>query len=200
MLRRSCAELAAWLSTDDGPEHLTVAVNFAAAHIEQAGFVDRVLQTVEEAGIEPENLVIEVTETMMLRRGSDCCEKLQRLRDAGCRVAIDDFGTGYSSLSSLRSYPADALKIDREFISGVDLDLDKLTLVRMIVDLARDLGLRCVAEGIETAGEAATVRFTGCHYAQGYYFHRPSPAAEVRAVLGVEPAADEPGLLSRTVQ
>ncbi len=185
VLRRACTQAGTWRSHYPHLYSFTVAVNIAAAHLEEAEFVPRVLDIIKSAGIEPANLVLEITETMMIRRGSDARQKLHQLRDQGVSVSIDDFGTGYSSLGQLRDYPADTLKIDREFIDGIDTDTDKQALTRTIIDLGRNLGLPCIAEGIETPEELATLRTLSCEFAQGFLFHKPSPSVETEALLAL---------------
>ena len=185
VLQRACTQLAAWQSDYPHLDHFSVAINIAAAHLEEANFVDRVLQITDTAGIERTNLTLEITETMMLRPGSDARNKLQRLRENGIRISIDDFGTGYSSLAQLRDYPADTLKIDQSFITGIDRDPAKQALTRTIVELADNLGLTTLAEGIETPEELATVQTFACAQAQGFFFHKPTAAVDTEALLAL---------------
>jgi len=122
---------------------------------------------------------------MMLRPGTDSRDKLRQLRQHGVLVSIDDFGTGYSSLAQLRDYPADTLKIDRSFIIDIDQDPDRQALTRTIIDLANNLGLTTLAEGIETPQELATLRNLHCQQAQGFLFNKPSPAIDAEAFLTI---------------
>lgn len=185
VLHRACTQTGIWRSHYPHLDSFTVAVNIAAAHLQESEFVPRVLDIVGCAGLEPANLVLEITETMMIQRGSDAREKLLQLREHGVSFSIDDFGTGYSSLAQLRDYPADSLKIDRGFIADVDTDTDKQALTRTIIELGLNLGLPCIAEGIETPEEFATLRALNCQFAQGFLFHKPSPAIETEALLAL---------------
>jgi EAL domain-containing protein (putative c-di-GMP-specific phosphodiesterase class I) len=117
---------------------------------------------------------------------------MRALSDSGIRIAIDDFGTGYSSLAYLTRFPVSSLKIDRSFVADLLSDAAHAAIARAIVDMAHTLGFIVVAEGVETEGQAAFLRELGCEQAQGYFFHRPMPAADFQALLGAAVAAPKP--------
>ncbi len=171
VLSEACREASDW------PGEPYVSVNVASAQLEQPGFVAEVDAALHAAGLAPERLTLEVTESSLIDDRDGIAEGLQALRALGVRLALDDFGTGYSSLSYLRRFPMDVLKIDRSFVRDVDAES---ALVRAIVAMGESLGLALVAEGIERAEQADVVRALGCGMGQGFLFSRPVPAAELR--------------------
>ena len=130
----------------------------------------------------PEYLELEVTESLLMRNPELAASRLQDLRRTGIRVAIDDFGTGFSSLSYLQRFPIDTLKIDQSFVRRIDT-ADGVSIVRAIIQMGTSLGMRVVAEGVETKQEATTLESMGCKAAQGYYFGRPVSPLELAALL-----------------
>jgi predicted signal transduction protein with EAL and GGDEF domain len=160
-----------------------VTVNVSARQFRSRGFVGGVLAQLREVGLAPSRLVIEITESLLLRDDDDVWEDLNRLRQAGVRVAIDDFGTGYSSLGYLRQVPLDIVKLDRLFISTMASSDRQRDLVRGIVDLIRTLNLEVVAEGIETVPQRRLVAGIGCEYGQGFLFARPMSELDVQRWL-----------------
>lgn len=157
-----------------------VAVNVSPLEFDQPGYVQRVSAILNESGIDPDRLVLEITESSLLDADRSRAV-LRDLRALGVQLALDDFGTGYSSLSALSSLPVQHLKIDRSFVQGVGQDgetgVRSLEVVRAIVTLGRALGLNTVAEGVETPVQAALLREVGCKYLQGFHFGRPAPLA-----------------------
>jgi EAL domain-containing protein (putative c-di-GMP-specific phosphodiesterase class I) len=135
------------------------------------------------SGLAPDRLMLEITEGVLLSDATTTIERLVALRRLGVKIAIDDFGTGYSSLSYLRRLPLDAVKIDRSFIEQLAQDPRQAALVRAIVELGRALGLTTIAEGVETAAQARRLVDLGCELAQGYFFGRPMPAADVARAM-----------------
>lgn len=133
--------------------------------------------------MQPQLLSLEITEGALMRNARQHAAALQELRDAGVRIQIDDFGTGYSSLSYLRELPIDTLKIDRSFINHVDENPADQAIVSAILAMAKSLGLRVVAEGVETAAQLEVLNRHGCEVAQGFFFSRPLPADQCRALL-----------------
>ena len=136
------------------------------------------------SGLEPRWFELEVTESLFLYPDNGHVGGLQRLRKQGVRVSLDDFGTGYSSLARLRQLPVDKIKIDGSFVAGVGRDADSEAIVRAVIRLGRSLGLRVVAEGVETSGQCAFLRAEGCHAAQGFHIAQPLPASDFAALLG----------------
>jgi EAL domain-containing protein (putative c-di-GMP-specific phosphodiesterase class I) len=183
VLRQSCRDAAGWHR-----RHGTLlSVNVSPRQLREADFVDVVRRALTDADLPPQALVLEITEGVLVGSGAQAEQAnshLSLLRRDGVRVAVDDFGTGYSSLAYLRDLPIDFVKIDKSFMPTGTPDTAHLTtLVRAIVDLAAGLGLGTVAEGVETAEQARLLRGLGCERAQGFYFARPAPAAEVTATL-----------------
>src|SRR3990172_168163 len=136
-----------------------------------------------ELGISGKNIVVEITEGLLLNADPDIIDKLLVFRDAGIQVAIDDFGTGYSSLSYLKKFDIDYLKIDQSFVRNLETDPDDMALSEAIIVMAHKLGLKVIAEGVETEGQRKLLADAGCDYAQGYLFSRPVPADEFEKVL-----------------
>jgi diguanylate cyclase (GGDEF)-like protein len=177
VLQAACQQARRWQEADPAAEPLRMHVNVSAVELRDPGLVDGVLAAVADAGMAPEQLVLEITETQLLDDAAGSAARFQQLRELGIRIALDDFGTGYSSLSYLHSLPVDALKIAREFIDGLTGGGRKASFVGMIVDLARTLDLEVIGEGIETAPQLAALRELGAEMGQGYLLGRPSAPA-----------------------
>lgn len=152
---------------------VSVAVNVEAEEVQQVGYAGQVLELLFEAEVRPERLTLEITESALLSLDGVVVENVHTLRDAGVKIAIDDFGTGYSSLSQVRNLTADILKIDRSFVTGMETDPEAAAIVSAVIRLAHDLGLKTVAEGVETREQAEILAAQGCDRAQGYLFGRP---------------------------
>jgi diguanylate cyclase (GGDEF)-like protein len=179
----ACADLGPFRRPDGGAP-LTVAVNLSTTELTDARIVGRVRQALHMFGMEPPRLVIEITEDVVV--DETIRATIDELRTLGVHLAIDDFGTGNSSLRQLGTYPARTLKIDRSFVSRIDDDPDSLTISRTILGLARNLGLRTVAEGVETPEQARTLAALGCDSAQGWYFARAMPIDELEVFLAAD--------------
>ena len=167
VLEEACARVA-----ERHPD-LRVQVNLSAIELEHPGLVDTITGALKRTGIAPGRLVLEVTETLLVKDHVRGAQTLQALRDLGVQLALDDFGTGYSSLSYLRNLPLDTLKIAREFVEGLAFSDHDAAFVRLIVGLAKTVGLKVVAEGIETREQLDMLREIGCEFGQGYYFAAP---------------------------
>ncbi len=179
VLREACRRFVSW-------EHaqLTLSVNVAVQQIADGAFVDLVRAAIAETGIDPERLCLEITETSMVEDDNLLIRTLEELKAIGVRIAIDDFGVGYASLRQLRTrIPVDTLKIDRSFIAGMTTDQCDATIVEGVVHLAHALGLQVVAEGIETAEQAAILMEWSCQSGQGYLFARPIDADEIAKLM-----------------
>jgi diguanylate cyclase (GGDEF)-like protein len=181
VLREACRQTGAWQREGAVPDDLFLSVNVSAREIQQAGFVHGVRETLAESGIDPNRLVLEITETALLRATPATIGTLDELRGLGVRIVIDDFGTGYFSLSHLRQFPVDLLKIASEFVQGADSGDRSSALAGAIVALGRSLDIRTVAEGIETVEQAERMRSLGCMYGQGYLFSRPISGTAFRS-------------------
>ena len=179
VLRTALSDLRRWLDNMPAIEPFTLSVNVAAEQLATTDFVDRVREELTSAGVAAENLALEVTETAVLVDSDGVRANLDGVRALGVRVALDDFGTGYSSLQHLREYEVDIIKIDRSFVSELCTRADLVTFVRAIVELADQLSLEVVAEGIEDDEVVRALVDLGCGLGQGYFFARPAPAEEV---------------------
>jgi EAL domain-containing protein (putative c-di-GMP-specific phosphodiesterase class I) len=173
VLNQACRDATAW------PAHIKVAVNLSATQFRSADFVDTVLGTLIECELPPRRLEVEVTETVLLAKDTDCIALLHELRGIGVTVALDDFGTGYSSLSYLKRFPFDKIKIDKSFTHDITERADCAAIVSSIIGLGRSLDVGTIVEGVETERQFELIRAAGATLAQGYLFGRPVPAAEL---------------------
>ncbi len=189
VLRMACQQIKAW-PTPAGSSGLTLSVNLSGRQLQDTSLAANVETTLQETGLEPARLVLEITESVFMRDVAATRGTLQKLKDQGVRLALDDFGAGYSSLGYLRDFPIDLLKMDKSFIAGIDRDDRKTALARVIVDLGRALDMRIVAEGIETEEQYARVRDIGCPLGQGYDIAPPLPPDAIQALLTGETTHD----------
>jgi diguanylate cyclase (GGDEF)-like protein len=181
VVRTACAEAANW------PDDVRVAVNVSSVQLTSRNLVNVVVGAIASAGIEPNRLELEITESVLMQNTFANLATLKRLHELGVHFAMDDFGTGYSSLGYLLSFPFHRIKIDRSFILGLADKGEARAIVRATVDLARSLGMRVTAEGVETAQQLQQVRILGCTEIQGYLLHAPRPAAEILQLLASPP-------------
>ncbi len=178
-LKKACQQLLAWRVSGSTIE--SVAVNVSVVQLAQSDFCTDALNVIRSSGVDPRRITIEITESVLMDKPERSIAQLQQLRDAGVCIAIDDFGTGYSSLSYLRRLPVQVMKIDRSLLVDAVSQNGRAVLVAM-VNLSRELGLDCVAEGVETLEQFSLLRDLGCRRLQGYLFARPLPAPEADAV------------------
>ncbi|MEV8510610.1 EAL domain-containing protein [Actinoplanes sp. NPDC051475] len=183
VLREALRQFALWRAAAPGTSMHYVSVNVSARQFRMPGFVDQVRAGLADAGARPEWLLLEITESLVLRDAEQVCEDLRTLRALGVRIAIDDFGTGYSSLSYLRRMPVDVLKIDKSFIDDILASKQQRALVSAIVTLAGDLDLTVVAEGVEDAEQRRMLAAMGGPYGQGYLFSKPVWPSEIPPML-----------------
>jgi EAL domain-containing protein (putative c-di-GMP-specific phosphodiesterase class I) len=162
---------------------LPVAVNLAAANIVDVALPDAIEALLGRHGVAGDRLMCEISEHTVMSDPRRAIEVLERLRTLGVRLSLDDFGTGHSSLAYLKRLPLDEVKIDRSFVAGMSEDENDAVIVRSTIDLARNLGLVVVAEGVETEDVLLELAVLSCDIAQGYYLSRPVPAAELTAWL-----------------
>ncbi len=179
VLDQACADLADW--KERFPEHKSIHIgcNLSKVQLAVNGLDNIVADTLKQHGIDPAELHLEVTESVIMHDASVVVPVMDRLRDMGIVMCMDDFGKGYSSLASLHRFPIDVLKIDREFIAAMTQSRAHMAVVHAIVTLADNLGMRVVAEGIETEGHLVQLQTLECAYGQGYLFGRPGPAEQV---------------------
>jgi diguanylate cyclase len=182
VLRQACRQAAEWRRAHGDAALATISVNVAARQLQEPGFVGEVAAALREAGLEPQHLVVEATETAVLK-GGQVLATLQALHDLGVRLALDDFGTGHSSLGLLRTCPVDILKLDKSFVDGVTGAEQQAAVAAAIARMAQALGLDAVAEGIETKAQAERLWELGYRLGQGFHFARPLPAHEVGRLL-----------------
>lgn len=170
VLRSALDDAARWLYADTGPR---VSVNVFAPLLDDAGLADWIALALADRGLPGSALTLEITEDRMVDDAAHSRRTLEHLRGVGVRIAIDDFGAGHSGLSYLRQLPVDEVKIDRGFITAISTDLRSATIVRSLIDLAHQLELTVVAEGVEDDETARILRDCGCDAAQGYLFSLP---------------------------
>ena len=191
VLAESCRQVHVWNQLVPAAEALTLHVNMSARQLQAATLTEDVAAILGESGFEPRNLVLEITEGVLVHDPEAAIAKLNEIKRLGVRLAIDDFGTGYSSLSYLQRFPIDILKIDKSFVDHVTDGGTASALARAIVKLGPTLGLEVVAEGIETAEQAEELRALQCDQGQGYYFSHPLPAEDLGSVLAAWTASME---------
>jgi EAL domain-containing protein (putative c-di-GMP-specific phosphodiesterase class I) len=165
------------------PKDLRVAINISPRQLAQPSIVSQIVDMAGHFGVPLQRLDIEVTETSLLEDEAQASQHLSALRRQGVSISLDDFGTGYSSLTFLRRLPIDAVKIDRSFVSQIAFEGEDRTIVQAIMDMCLKLGLKIVAEGIESADQLSFLVANDCHEAQGYMFSKPMPADQVLAFL-----------------
>ena len=183
VLEEACRQARRWGEAAGGGAAVVVSVNLSARQFAQPTLVEDVARALEAAGADPHQVQLEITEGVAMGNAEATVEILRRLKELGVGLAIDDFGTGYSSLAYLKRFPVDALKIDRAFVTGLRRETADSSIVGAVVGLGRALRLAVVAEGVETAEEAAQLCELGCALGQGYHFARPLPRAQVDALL-----------------
>ena len=180
VLRTACAQLRQWQST--GFPELWLAVNLSTRQFRQSGLAQFVARTLNDASLAPRYLELEITESI-LAQGGEAETVLREVSATGVQFSIDDFGTGYSSLSYLKRFPIDTLKIDRSFVADIPGNTDDAAIAQAIIAMAHSLGMRVVAEGVETAEQGRFLQSHGCDTMQGYFFSRPLPAEELTLLL-----------------
>jgi diguanylate cyclase (GGDEF)-like protein/PAS domain S-box-containing protein len=181
VIRRACEDIKGWMAS--GMPVMPIAVNLSARQFRQKDLDKRIRALVSSAGVDPSLIEFEITESHLMADPEQAIRVMRALRDAGTRIAIDDFGTGYSSLAYLTRFPVKSLKIDRSFVADVFSDRADAAIVRTIIEMAHQLGFTVVAEGVETDRQAAFLSQFGCEQAQGFYFARPMPAADVGGLI-----------------
>ena len=181
VLREACAQARAW--QDAGLPPLRMGGNLSGRQFRQPDLVVTVGRILDETGLDPRRLDVELTESTMVQNPEAAAEILTGLETLGLQISIDDFGTGYSSLSYLKRLPIDILKIDQSFVRGVTTDPDDASIVIAIITLAHALGIQTIAEGVETKAQLEFLRKHGCEAMQGYYFSKPLPAEDVAVLL-----------------
>ncbi|HEY4639799.1 MAG TPA: EAL domain-containing protein [Thermoanaerobaculia bacterium] len=181
VLFEACRQAKFWEDKYKSP--LLVAVNLSGRHFQQATLLDEVSEVLQKTGVNPAHVILEITETTAMAGAESTIEILTKLKSLGVRLAIDDFGTGFSSLSYLKRFPVDLLKIDKSFVDGVALNSLDRAIVQAIIALGHALGMKLIAEGVETAEQLDELRALGSEIGQGYYFGRPLSDKGMPAVI-----------------
>ncbi|MGH8670528.1 MAG: EAL domain-containing protein [Burkholderiales bacterium] len=189
VLREACRQNKAW--QDHGYPPVVIAVNLSARQLREQHFLETVSQELEETGLEPRYLELEITESVVMENAEETIATLKSLNKMGLQLSIDDFGTGYSSLSYLKRFPIHKLKIDRSFVRDITTDPDDAAIAGAVIALAESLGLRVIAEGVETDDQIAFLRKHRCHEVQGYFLSKPLPSGEIEWLLKSWPTAHE---------
>ncbi|MBN1697147.1 MAG: EAL domain-containing protein [Spirochaetales bacterium] len=181
ILEAACKQQKNWIQ--DGIQKVSLAINISPKQFRQKGIIDIINRIIDTAGISYKDIDLEITESCIMEDRENAIQKIIALVQKGTRFSIDDFGTGYSSLSTLQKFPLAYLKIDKSFIEEIPANTYHVNLVRTIITLAHNLGLKTIAEGVETENQSDFLRDLGCDIFQGYYFGRPVPADEMTSLL-----------------
>jgi len=183
ILHAACSQIVKWQAGGHSKNPLSIAVNLSGKHFGHPALVDQINTVIEETGINPSNLKLELTESAVMENAENAIQMLKQIKKTGVQISIDDFGTGYSSLSYLHRFPIDLLKVDRSFVSAMEENSENGEIVRTVVALAKALNLKVVAEGIESIHQFHQLRILGCEYGQGYLFSKPLPISEIERLL-----------------
>jgi diguanylate cyclase (GGDEF)-like protein len=187
VLREACGHARRWQDGRVESNEFMVRVNVSARQLGEANFVETVADALDESGLDPARLCLEVTESVLIEDPDASSETLAQLKTLGVKIAVDDFGTGYSSLEHLRKFPIDAVKIDRSFVRGLPHSSEDVAIVNAVIKLGHALNLSVVAEGVETTDQLGNLETAGCDTAQGFLFSRPEhPDVIDSLVLGEE--------------
>ena len=181
VIHEACRQMRRWLDVGIDPRRMSV--NLSPRQFKRGQLIEDIQCALDRAGLSPERLTLEITESIIMQNPDEARAILLELREMGVKVAIDDFGSGYSSLAYLKLFPLDTLKIDRAFITPLPEDQDSAAIVEAVVAMSRKLKLAVVAEGVETAGQSSFLRSIGCDVAQGYLYSPPLPADKLPAAL-----------------
>jgi diguanylate cyclase (GGDEF)-like protein len=184
VLKEACLQAQKWQENSlDNPEKFMVSINLSARQLHQPELVDHIRNIIQQTGTDPGLIQFEINENVVADHSEETIIILENLKALGVKLAVDDFGTGFSNLQSLRRLPLDSIIIDRSFITGLSNDTESKAIIQTVLNLGDILNLNVVAEGVETAEEAAFLDRLGCQYAQGYYFARPMAQLEASALL-----------------
>jgi EAL domain-containing protein (putative c-di-GMP-specific phosphodiesterase class I) len=187
VVEQACRQAQRWQPGADG-EELFVSVNLSSRQLESSVLIENIASVLTATAIKPGRLGLEITESVVMRDPEASTTALRALKDLGVRLAVDDFGTGYSSLAYLRRFPVDLLKVDQAFVDGLGRDPEDSAIVAAVVSLAHTLGMKAIAEGVETAEQLHELRVLGCDMAQGFYMSRPLIPADLDDLLATSPS------------
>ena len=181
VMKTACRQIRAW--KDAGLPPISIAVNLSARQFRHHDLLGLVKQVLQETGLEPQYLELELTESVIMQEAEEAISTLLELKSLGVQLSLDDFGTGYSSLNYLRRFPLDNLKIDRSFVKGITSNLHDMTIVKSVIALAHSLNLKVIAEGVETEQQLAFLQAHDCDEMQGYLFSKPLPSEKFTGML-----------------
>jgi EAL domain-containing protein (putative c-di-GMP-specific phosphodiesterase class I) len=181
VLKEACRQVQEWVAA--GLRVVPVAVNVSSLEFRSDGFLDNIRAVLNDTGLDPRYLELELTETVLMQHAESTLSVLSSLKSIGVRLAVDDFGTGYSSLSYLKRFPIDSLKIDQSFVRDIISGSDDVPIVRAVITMAKSLRQRVVGEGVETEDQMCFLQAHGCDEAQGYYLSMPLPAEHFAKLL-----------------
>ena len=181
LLKKACTAMRSW------PDDIGLSFNLSVHDIASQAAIVRIGDIIEDSGIEPARISLEITETALMRDFDVARSALLALKATGLQISLDDFGTGYSSLGYVHRLPIDKIKIDRSFMAGLTTEKASRDIVTTIVDLCRNLNLVCIVEGVETAEHVLILRGLGCRAMQGFYFSRPLDEDVIATVMGPVP-------------
>ncbi|CAB5680290.1 Bacteriophytochrome cph2 [Comamonas aquatica] len=185
VLWKACSHFAALSSL--GFDHLRLGINLSPREFDRSDFLERIQLPLEEFGVPPQSLDIEITESLLMKDVESIVARIQRLRDTGVHISIDDFGTRYSSLNYLRRFSVNRIKIDQSFVRDLGLSQDSYAIIQAIVGIAQNFKLNVIAEGVETAQQLEILHQLGCNEMQGYFFSRPLPFEKTVEFLKTTP-------------
>ena len=185
VLREACSQAQKWIQAGRF-DRCRMGLNISGNNINFRQLEEKIIGVLEETGLNPQCLEVELTERVMMENTEEACSTLRRLRGMGISIAIDDFGTGYSALSHLQVFPLSTLKIDKSFVQNIDVTENGLSLLHSIVDIAKSFNLKVIAEGVETEGQKTALRRMNCDELQGYLFSRPVPVYKLEELLQQE--------------
>ncbi len=183
VLQEACSQLRIWQDQIPHATSLHMSVNLSGRQIQQFDFIDKLKNILANTGLNGESLRLELTETMLMDHGNRTIQLLSQIKAQNVQLSIDDFGTGYSSLSYLHRFPVNALKIDRSFVNLIDSQGESCEIVKTIITLAHSLGMKAIAEGVETPNQLMHLRNLGCEAAQGYFFAKPLNCQMAEAII-----------------
>ena len=186
VLHEACRQVLQWQLQYASANAFTISVNVSSKQFAQPSLVEQIERTLQETGLNPASLKLEITESAIVHNTESAALILSQLKALGIQLHIDDFGTGYSSLSYLHQFPIDVMKIDRSFVNILEKDTERLEIARAISTLAHNLGMEVVAEGVETAEQAERIGALHCRYGQGYFFFKPSDSKATEALIAAQ--------------
>ena len=187
VLHRACVEVAGWCSRHPDLGALSVSVNLSARQLIRPELIGVLADALAASGLEPEQLCLEITESVLLDDAAFSTRALTAIKDLGVRVGVDDFGTGYSSLQYVQRFPIDIIKIDRSFVTGLGTNPGDGAVVQSMIELSQRLGVHTVAEGIDRPEQVTLLQSLGADLGQGYLFSKPVVADQITALLDASP-------------